>query len=196
MAALSRKRTLALRLDQIFDKQDDTDANALYYEEVMMQIHKTAIGIFALMIAIIPSSKAFGEAEERNQPSSLRIYPAQAVMNAAAVAPMSVHGVFEMKVRGTGRKNGWLFLNSEADYRDPRCLTIAISPILQKELLERFGIAPETHLSGKTIAVLGGAKRVRIDFTNNGRSTDKYYYQTHVRLDVQERLTVEGEITR
>ena len=34
------------------------------------------------------------------------------------------------------------------------------------------------------------SRRVRVDFTTNGRPTGKYYYQTHVQLGSAERLTV------
>ena len=111
-------------------------------------------------------------------------------MSAAAVAPSGVNGVFEMTVRATGRQDGWLYINSQLDYRDPRNLSVSVSPQVQRQLTRRFGERPEDQLKGKIIAVEGSAKRVRVDFTTNGRPTGKYYYQTHVQLGSAERLTV------
>jgi hypothetical protein len=101
-----------------------------------------------------------------------------------------------MPVRAAGRAEGKLFLNSELDYRDPRNLSIAIVPIVEAALVQRFGDNPETYLIGKTIAVRGTAKKTRVVFTAGGRPTDKYYFQTHVRLLAADDLTVSGERPR
>lgn len=114
-------------------------------------------------------------------------------MNAAAVAPEGVNGIFEMQVRNIGRQNGILYLNSESDYRDPRCLTIVVPPATADALSQRFGADVDRHLAGKTIAVRGTARRVRIHFYSNGKMTEKYYYQTHLDLKAARHLTVSGE---
>ncbi|WGM32476.1 hypothetical protein [Brevundimonas sp. NIBR11] len=103
-----------------------------------------------------------------------------AIFAAAEAAPDVVPGVYVIQIQGTGRRDGRLYLNSEADYRDQRNLTIAISPSAFAGLEARFGPAPETRLTGRRIAVTGSAMRVRIDFTGNGQPTGKYYFQTHV----------------
>lgn len=128
--------------------------------------------------------------------ASYYIYPEQAVMNAAAVAPDGVKGVFELPVRATGRQNGWFYINSQKDYRDPRNLTISMSGKMAQALSQRFGADPAEYLPGKTIAVRGEAKQVKIHFLANGVATDKYYYQTHVHLRDPALLTVEGERIR
>jgi hypothetical protein len=128
--------------------------------------------------------------------ASYNIFPEQAVMNAAAVAPDGVKGVFELPVRATGRQGGWFYLNSQQDYRDPRNLTIAIPGAMADALAQRFGAELDQYLTGKTIAVRGEAKRVKIHFLADGRPTEKYYYQTHVRLTDPNLLTVEGEPVR
>jgi hypothetical protein len=117
-------------------------------------------------------------------------------MNAAAVAPEGVAGVFEMPVRATGRESGRLFLNSERDYRDQRCLTIVISADLEQQLAARFGADVEQRLMGSVIAVRGMARRVRVDFLDNGRPTGKYYYRTNLQLRSADDLTVAGETPR
>lgn len=122
----------------------------------------------------------------------LRLSPAQAVMNAAEM-PAGVGGVFEMVVRATGRQGQFLYLNSETDYRDPRNLTIAISPSEERALSERLGRPVETAILRKVIAVRGVAKKIRIDFLTNGHPTGKYYFQTHLYLTSARDLTIEGE---
>ncbi|QNE33415.1 hypothetical protein F1C10_08985 [Sphingomonas sp. NBWT7] len=129
------------------------------------------------------------------QPSpatSSRLSPVQAVINAAEM-PRGIGGVFEMVVRATGRQDGFLYLNSEKDYRDPRNLTIVIAPPQEQALVERLGQPIENHLVRKVIAVRGVARKTRIDFTADGRPTGKYYFQTHLVLRSARDLTVEGE---
>lgn len=127
--------------------------------------------------------------------AALRLSPEQAVISAAS-SPEGTSGIFEMPVRAAGRAEGKLFLNSELDYRDPRNLSVAIVPAVEAALSQRLGANPETYLIGKTIAVRGTAKKTRIVFTAAGRPTDKYYFQTHVRLLAADDLTVSGERPR
>jgi len=115
--------------------------------------------------------------------SAAPLTPAQAVVMAAEAAPEGVEGVFELEVRGSGRDAFRSFLNSEADYRDQRCLTIALAPAAAAGLRERLGGDPVELLRGRRILVSGTARRVRIDFTANGRPTGKYSFQTHVQVD-------------
>lgn len=118
------------------------------------------------------------------------ITPQQAIERAAEAAPASVKGVFVMDVHATGRQNGNLYLNSQADYRDQRNLTIAIAPDVATTLQTKFGEVPDTFLVGKRIAVTGEAKRVTIWFLWNGVPTEKYYYQTHVELTAADQLQI------
>ncbi|HEX8613868.1 MAG TPA: hypothetical protein VF800_21540 [Telluria sp.] len=108
------------------------------------------------------------------------IAPAEAVQLAAASAPAGVPGIFALRVQATGRQNGYLYLNSEADYRDQRNLSIAVSPSVIRVLTAQLGQDPAIALQGKRLLVSGDATRVPIHFVANGRMTDKYYYQTHV----------------
>ena len=79
---------------------------------------RAILGFFVVQSAIVLAQKP--------HPTSLRLSPAQAVINAAEI-PAGVGGVFELVVRSTGRQGQFLYLHSEADYRDPRNLTIAIA---------------------------------------------------------------------
>lgn len=68
-----------------------------------------------------------------------------------------------------------LFIGSEADYRDQRCLSLRLAPIASAKLRERLGADPATALLGHRLRVAGAAQRVRIDFIENGRPSGKYY---------------------
>lgn len=122
----------------------------------------------------------------------LRLSPAQAVMNAAEM-PGGVGGVFEMVVRASGRQDGLLYLNSEADYRDPRNLTIVVAPAEEEALSVRLGGPVQTTILRKVIAVRGIARKTRINFISDGRPTGKYYFQTHLKLRSARDMTIEGE---
>jgi hypothetical protein len=111
------------------------------------------------------------------------IAPAEAVQLAAARAPNGVPGTFELRVQATGRQDGYLYLNSEADYRDQRNLSIAISPAAARALTAKFRQDPAVALKGKQLLVSGDATRVTIHFVVNGRTTSKYYYQTQVAVN-------------
>lgn len=108
------------------------------------------------------------------------IPPSVAIERAAALAPGEFPGTFVMRVQGSGRQHGNLYLNSEIDYRDQRNLSIEIQPVAQAQLELRLGAPAEVALRGRIVRIDGAARRVRIAFIADGRVTDKYYYQTHV----------------
>ena len=87
-----------------------------------------------------------------------------------------------MTVEATGEQGKQAFLNSESNYRDQRNLTISVPTWLVPKLEAHLGLAL-AKLKGHRIVVAGVARRVRIDFTHDGRPTGKYYYQTHVAVD-------------
>lgn len=118
------------------------------------------------------------------------ISPFEAIQSAAAAAPRSVGGQFAIRVQGVGRQDGNVYLNSETDYRDQRNLTIAILPSAIGPLAQRYGSEADVFLVGKRIVVTGEARRTRILFTENGRPTGKYYYQTHVRVSNANQVSV------
>lgn len=117
------------------------------------------------------------------------ILPVQALLGAAE-KPEGISGVFPMEIRGSGRRDGQLYLNSEQDYRDQRCLTIAIPDELARRLELLVGGDPAAKLKGKTIKVAGTAKRTTIWFISNGIRTDQYYYQTQVRVAQGEQISI------
>lgn len=143
-------------------------------------------------IAIAVVTAPVQSAAQPSPAASSRLSPVQAVINAAEM-PRGIGGVFEMVVRATGRQGGFLYLNSETDYRDPRNLTIVIASPQEQALVERLGHPVESRLLRKVIAIRGVARKTRIDFTADGRPTGEYYFQTHLVLRSARDLTVEGE---
>jgi tetratricopeptide (TPR) repeat protein len=120
--------------------------------------------------------------------------PVQTVMLAAETAPEWLPGVFGLAVqgsgRGRGREEGYVFLNSEADYRDPRSVTVRFTPEAATAYRARHGTDPDTALAGKTILVYGFARQLRIDFVRYGMPSGKYYYQTHIIVTDPDQVTI------
>lgn len=106
---------------------------------------------------------------------------AEEAVSVAAERPIS--GTFAFEVRGAGRRDERLYLNSEVDYRDWKCLTISVPDRIAEQLATKLGGDPAVVLRGKRIRVTGTAARVKIIFVGNeGNPTGAFYYQTHVRV--------------
>ena len=122
-----------------------------------------------------------GCAPSHENAKAVDTYPPMKVVElAASAAPATVSVSVELTVRGAGHSNGILYLNSETDYRDQRCVTIAVMPSALPRLRERFGQDLEQVLKGRKITVKGEAQRVTVWFFSNGIRTDKYYFQTQL----------------
>ena len=118
--------------------------------------------------------------------------PVEAITSAAEAATTSqrvVRGVFEIVVLASGRQDSLLYLNSELDYRDQRCLTVAITPAAQRAFAQR-GVNPDSAFAGKRIRVTGAAQRITVWFYSQGKRTEKYYYQTHVPVFRPDQITI------
>ena len=111
---------------------------------------------------------------------------------AASAAPAKVPVSLEFTVNGTGREGERIYLNSEADYRDQRAVTVVVLASAIGDLRARLGPDIERALRGKPIAVTGEAQRVTIWFLCNGVQTDKYYFQTHIVVRSAEQLLLVG----
>lgn len=117
--------------------------------------------------------------------------PEQAVMLAAHAAPDGAPGTFAMVVRATAATQGRYYLNSEADYRDQRNLTLVLSPRAWGQLAHRLGGDTLEALEGRAIVVRGTAMRTRINFFfEDGRPSGKYYYQTQLRVSDAAQITL------
>ena len=108
--------------------------------------------------------------------------PVEAVTFASYLGDKAgVAGEFELTVRAVGSDRGRIFLNSETDYRDRNCLTVAIPNALAQSLFNSTDPKVlEQRLVGKSMVVGGIARRVRIDIIDDGKPTGKYYYQVHL----------------
>ena len=101
---------------------------------------------------------------------------------AAVIYPKSFEtgGVF--RVKATGSLEGRVFLNTEYDYRDPRNITIVLSPEIATEFEKKYEMSPEAYFLKKRVLVKGQLVQVKIWFSSNGKRSNKYYYQTHMRI--------------
>lgn len=120
--------------------------------------------------------------------------PVEAVTYADAIGTKAgVSGNFRLEVRAVGNSEGRTFLNSEADYRDRNCLTIAVPEAIMSRVLKDHGFASAEAFRGKQIVVSGTARKVRIDFVGaNGKPSGKYYYQIHVRVRDKKQIKIQA----
>lgn len=122
------------------------------------------------------------------------LMPVQAVMMAAEAAPAWLPGVFVLKVQGGGRgrglEDGYVFLNSESDYRDPRSITVRLTPEAALAYQREHGTAADTALRNKVVVVYGYARQARIDFVQFGVPSGKYYFQTHIVVSDADQISV------
>jgi hypothetical protein len=118
--------------------------------------------------------------------------PVEAIAYAAYLAPRAaVAAEFEMTVKAIGAEKGRIFLNSETDYRDRNCLTIALTPVAAVLNLGSSDLAQlRAKLIGRRIVVRGVAQRVRIEFLAEGKPSGKYYYQVQVPVSGSRQLAL------
>ena len=107
-------------------------------------------------------------------------------------APEGVKGAFKFLIKASGIKGGIVYLNTEVDYRDRRNITVALHPDVINSFTKKYGSAPESYFINKTIEVDGEAKRMKIYFISNGKLTEKYYFQTHLRVTSLKQIKVLG----
>jgi len=146
------------------------------------------IARFSLLFGL--AGLAACQSSSKPPPLTVGMTASQAVMAAADAAPNGVTGTFALIVRRVEMVGPRLFLNSQADYRDQRNLSIAIQPGALGALRQKLGGDPQSVLKGKDIRVTGVARRTRIDFTEDGKPTGKYYYQTHVAVTDQAQIAI------
>jgi hypothetical protein len=137
-----------------------------------------------------PVDRSGGAPEPSPDPVGTVLEATEAIRLAAEAAPQGVEGVFAITVRAVGSQGDRVYLNSELDYRDPRCLTIALTPTAATTLRDRLGPDLRAALIGREIRVRGRAERKTIHFTANGVPTGKYYFQIHVDVDNVAQITL------
>lgn len=107
------------------------------------------------------------------------ISPPEAVHAANDDPHRGIRGSFVVTVQAVGEDERRIYLNTERDYRHQLNLTIALDRSLRDALQAQLGL-PLEQLHNHRLLVQGTARRVRIDFTPDGRPSGKYYFQTHV----------------
>ena len=144
------------------------------------------MGGMALAVAVLAGCAQQGQEAEQKRPMT----PIEAVEQAKAWAPKGVRGKFAFEVKAVGSNGHDSFINSEPDYRDPRCLTLRVSPRVREQLEARFQGKLDQVLVGRQVLVRGLASQVRIDYMENGQRTGKFYYQTHVEIAQDDQITI------
>jgi len=97
-----------------------------------------------------------------------------------ANAPKSVPGIFSLTIKATGRRDGYIYLNTQDDYRDRRNVTVVLLPHFQQAFKEKYGVDSDEKLINQTILVKGLARRMKISLMRDGKRSEKYYFQTHI----------------
>ena len=121
------------------------------------------------------------------------IEPPEAIQLAAAAAPKVVRGMFALTIQATGKDRRAVYLNSELDYRDQRCLTIEIPKKAVPAFQAKYGKDFAEYFQGKRLLVSGAAERVTVYLTIRRRPTKTYYYQTHIMVTSPEQITVTAQ---
>ena len=124
-------------------------------------------------------------AEEDSRPSAAvtvstaTLAPAEAIAAAKRAAPAPFAGTFTFQVQSTGRSNGQLFLNSDADFHNPANLSVAV-PLAEAAKLAAGGGPADEYLKGKHITVIGGARVVRVQQMRAGQPVGDPETQTRI----------------
>lgn len=122
--------------------------------------------------------------------ANIETHTMSVIEQAAEAAPDGVPGEYSLSIKATGIQNDYVYLNTESDYRDQRSLTVTLHPSIITELTAKYQQPPETFFMGKRIIVKGEAKRAKIRFYSRGQATDKYYYQTHIKVTNTEQIEI------
>ena len=88
--------------------------------------------------------------------------PAQAIAQAASASPKPVRGLFQFKVQSAAKSRGGYYLDSEKDFRSAANLAVAIKPSAMPGLTKKYGDDLKAALVGKTVRIIGQAKRVPV----------------------------------
>jgi hypothetical protein len=114
------------------------------------------------------------------------------IEQAAEASPYGVTGNFSITIKAAAKLGEIVYLNTELDYRDRRCITIALSPKVASHIEQQYGVTAQEYYLGKKVQVNGTAKQVKIWFFERGIRTDKYYYQIHIRIIRSKQIEVLG----
>lgn len=104
-------------------------------------------------------------------------------------------GVFKFEIKAANIHNNYLYINSEEDYRDRRCLTVRIKPELVSEFTNRYGENVSEALVGRSLMVKGTARRQVIRAIGPDHKPTFPYYQTHIVVEDLTQLIISANET-
>ena len=147
-------------------------------------------------IALILNSTALQAAAKTFEPDW--VYEDTNVMEiirqASEAAPDDVKGEYTLKIKSAGKTKSALFLNTEANFRDPRNVSVAIHYRAFKAFRKEYGNEAQDFFVGKKIKVQGEAKRVPIRISNEKKPPYKhYYFQTYIHVYKSSQISLVDE---
>ncbi|MBQ4809763.1 hypothetical protein A7985_04515 [Pseudoalteromonas luteoviolacea] len=117
---------------------------------------------------------------------SSTVYKSEQTMELIAAseanAPHGVSGTFEFEIKGSGKVDGEVFLNTEENFRDRRSISIALSPKVVMAFIRKEGLSPKIYFLDKKIQVTGEAKRKKVFLTSNGKKMRSYFFLTEINV--------------
>ena len=116
--------------------------------------------LFACLLLAVPAGAA------RQQLDTLT--PAQAISRAASASHKPVRALFQFKVQAAAKSRDGYYLDSEKDFHSVANLGVAIKASAMPGLTKKYGNDLKAALVGKTVKIIGQAKRVTVG--KNGAS--------------------------
>ena len=156
----------------------------------MNKLRYQSLILLILSITCISSSRAQEPAAEAGR----MLTPIEAIQLADQNPAGGFTGTFEITVRSSKMSRMRVYLNSEEDYRDKRCLTLVLTRGNAVKIGKHLGLSLRKDLINKKIRVHGTAKRKKIVFKSAGRVTGRFYYQTHIYVDDPDQIQLVDEI--
>lgn len=135
---------------------------------------------YFLLLSILVLSACTATSEVTSKSASTDVM--RLIEKTAENAPKGVIGTFQLSIKASGIERKVVYLNTELDYRDRRNITIALHPKTIDAFTKKYGSSPEVYFINKNIEVTGEAKQMKIWFASNGKRSQKYYFQTHIRV--------------
>jgi hypothetical protein len=135
-----------------------------------------------LLLSILVLSACTTTPEVASHSHSASTDVMQLIEQTAVNAPKGVKGTFQFLIKASGVERKVVYLNTELDYRDRRCITVALHPKIIAAFTQKYGSSPKAYFINKNIEVTGEVKQMKIWFISNGKKTKKYYFQTHIRV--------------
>lgn len=102
----------------------------------------------------------------------------------------NIQGSFTIPIKAVGKQRGVTFLNSETNYKDKKNISIVLSPKISESFEGTYDLNAITYWVGKTVKVSGTAERAKIWYYQQGKKTERYYFQTHIRVTSLDQLQV------